>query len=330
MKSRLMRLGQILVTILALGWVFRNPEMRRATWVTLSSADMNWILLGILISGIGEFANILRWYIFLRVQKIKVPLAHAASLYMIGVFFNLFLVGATGGDVVRTIYLAGEFPSKKGAVILSVIADRLIGLLVLIPYTFLIVALRHDWLSQTPVTSGLLWFLITFTICWTVVAVILFFVSLFNLVQKLPGRMPWREKLVNFSYACSLFGRAKLEMLTCVALSIPVLFAVFGTFYCAAQAYHAGVSTGDICSIMPVVIVITSFPVSFSGVGIREQLFQTLLGDLAGVPAEIAVLISLAGFSIYVVWSLVGAGCYFLYKKADPVPCSSLSRGSAP
>ena len=37
---------------------------------------------------------------------------------------------------------------------------------------------------------------------------------------------------------------------------------------------------------------------------------QELLGDLAGVPGEIAVLISLVGFLSYVFWGMVGAVIY--------------------
>ena len=40
---------------------------------------------------------------------------------------------------------------------------------------------------------------------------------------------------------------------------------------------------------MPVIDAISGMPVSIAGVGVRETLFEVLLRDLAGVPAETAV-----------------------------------------
>ncbi len=45
---------------------------------------------------------------------------------------------------------------------------------------------------------------------------------------------------------------------------------------------------------MPVIDAISGLPVSIGGVGVREKLFQVLMGDLAGVPAATAVAASLS------------------------------------
>ena len=61
---------------------------------------------------------------------------------------------------------------------------------------------------------------------------------------------------------------------------------------------------------MPIVTFVTSLPVSISGLGLREEMFKNLLGDLSHVTGDVAVLVSLTGFLIYVVWSIIGAGAY--------------------
>ena len=67
---------------------------------------------------------------------------------------------------------------------------------------------------------------------------------------------------------------------------------------------------------MPTITVVVSLPLSVAGLGIRESLFQEMLGALFHVPGEVAVLISLMGFLIYLFWSLIGVIPYLLYKPA--------------
>jgi glycosyltransferase 2 family protein len=316
MKKILFRVFQLLVTAAILAWIFRDPQLRAGMLAVLRRANSGWLALGVLLCGVGEAANILRWHIFLRVQKIDITLWRTTVLFMIGLFFNLFLFGSMGGDIARAAYLSVEHRHKRAAVIVSVAIDRLIGLLILVPLGLAVVTARHDWLSQTPASRALLYFMNTFMACITAFFAVVIAITALGLVHRLPPRMPGRESLVRVSAACSLFGHAWRESLIAFALSIPVLFGVFVPFYCAARAFGANASAVDVFSIMPIITVVTSFPISFSGLGVREQLFLNLLGDLAHVPADVAVLISLGGFAAYVFWSLVGAGFYAFSKPA--------------
>lgn len=322
MKKHALRALQFLVTAGILVWIFHDSKMRADIPAALRRADPRWIAMGVLVSGVDQLANIVRWWIFLRVQKIDVSLWRASEIFMIGLFFNLCLPGSITGDVVKVLYLAREFNTQKAGVFLTVVVDRLIGLFILVPFTLVIAILRYHWFSQTPVARALLWGLIACMAGSALMLVAVFVISGFGLVHKLPARMPGRARMVWMVQAFQLFGHAWPQTLAAFALSPVVLFTFFGTWWCAAHAFHANVSVADIFSIMPVVAVITSLPVSFSGLGVREQLFQNLLGDLAHVPADIAVLISLTGFAIYVFWSLVGAVFYFF-----ATPLSGAGRG---
>ena len=323
MKKYALRAAQLVVTAGILAWIFHDPKMRAEIPAALRRADPRWIALGVLISGLDQLANIVRWWIFLRVQKIDVTLARAAAVFMIGVFFNLFLPGSISGDVVKVLYLAREFDRQKAAVFLTVAVDRLIGLFILVPFALVVAVVRYRWLSQTTGARTLLWLLIAFMAGAVVVIGASFAIAGFALIDKLPARFPGRARLLRFVEAYELFGRAWPQTLLGLALSAPILFTFFATWWCAARAFGADASLADIFSIMPVVTVITSFPISFSGLGVREELFKNLLGDLAHVPGEIAVLISLTGFAIYVFWSLVGAA---IYACSPPIPARSVEK----
>lgn len=69
---------------------------------------------------------------------------------------------------------------------------------------------------------------------------------------------------------------------------------------------------------MPIVDVITTLPISISGLGLRESLFESFLEQLAGVPSEVGVLISLLGFGFSVFWNLLGGVLFPFYR---PISC---------
>jgi uncharacterized protein (TIRG00374 family) len=72
-----------------------------------------------------------RWHELLKALEIRLGYAQCFVLNMIGAFYNTFLPGANGGDVFKAIYIAQLTPHRTRAVV-SVIADRVIGLLALI------------------------------------------------------------------------------------------------------------------------------------------------------------------------------------------------------
>jgi glycosyltransferase 2 family protein len=77
----------------------------------------------------------------------------------------------------------------------------------------------------------------------------------------------------------------------------------------------ASLSVTDILSIMPLVNTVTALPISFGGVGVRETLFQELLGNLAHVPPAIAAVSASLGFAIQASWGLLGAVVFLAAKK---------------
>ena len=65
---------------------------------------------------------------------------------------------------------------------------------------------------------------------------------------------------------------------------------------------------------MPIVTTIISLPITPGGLGFRESLFQILMSDLAKVPGEVGILISLLGFSFFLLFGLIGGICYLFYS----------------
>ncbi|MEA3188752.1 MAG: glycosyltransferase 2 family protein [Chthoniobacter sp.] len=325
MKKIIFTTLQIVVTLAILVWVFHDPKKRADMAHALAQADKTWILAGILAYGVVEILAAIRWQILLRVQGISLGWWRLTALLMIGIFFNLFMPGGTGGDVIKTYFLLKETPGKKAQALLAVLMDRLIGLLGLIFLTAIIIGLRYDWLTQVEVTRNLTWTLLAILAASLAGIGFSFVVTGFGLMHKLPSRMPFHDKFVELSVAYNLYARAWPASLLAFATSIGVHIASFYVFFFAGKALGAQASFWDFAGVMPIINTIASLPISVGGAGVREKLFEEMLGKLCNIDPAVAVVISLTGFMVLVFWAVVGGIIYVFYRPSEHVKMSEIT-----
>jgi glycosyltransferase 2 family protein len=323
MKRFLLTILQLGVTSAMLWWVFHDPDQRAKMVIALRAADYRWVAAGIFAYLIVEGSAALRWQILLRVQKIHLSLPRVSALFLIGMFYNQFLPGGTGGDIVKTYLLLKETDKKAGA-LLAVVFDRLIGLVALVVITVALVSLRFDWLWRTPVTvdSGgvtprQLLVLLLFLLGSSLSALLASFViSGFNLFRWLPHRFPGKEKLMEISAAYHLYARHWIATSLAFVASVVAHLATFTTFLCVAYAFRAAVPVIDFFAVLPIERTITALPVSFAGVGLREKILQVLLSNLCHIDVAVAKLIGTMSFLIILFCSAPGGVVYFFYRPS--------------
>ncbi|HXA09944.1 MAG TPA: lysylphosphatidylglycerol synthase transmembrane domain-containing protein, partial [Chthoniobacterales bacterium] len=160
MKKILLSLLQVAVTIAVLIWVFHDPHKRAQMAVALRMADYRWVVAALAAYFLVEFAAAVRWWILLRVQRIHLSMPRVSGLFLIGMFYNQFLPGGTGGDIMKSYLLLKETPGKATGALLAVVFDRMVGLVALISITGALIALRYDFLTRLPETKHLIWLLV--------------------------------------------------------------------------------------------------------------------------------------------------------------------------
>src|SRR5438876_8523299 len=205
MKKILVTLFQLAVTIAVLYWVYHDPNRRAQMVEAIRNAQYHWVIIGILAYVVVEIAAAFRWHVLLKVQGIRLTFARLSGLFLIGMFYNQFLPGGTGGDIIKSYFLLKETPDKKAGALLAVVFDRLIGLVALVAITGTLIALRYDFLSQTTETRQLLWFLLFLLGSSILFLLSTFVISGFNLFHWLPEKFPGREKLIEISAAYHLY-----------------------------------------------------------------------------------------------------------------------------
>jgi glycosyltransferase 2 family protein len=332
MKKIVVTTIQLAVTIALLIWVFHDPEQRHKMSQALRQADYWWVGAAILAYLVVEVAAAVRWQILLRVQKIRLSVARLSGLFLIGMFYNQFLPGGTGGDIIKSYLLLKETPDHKAGALLAVVFDRLIGLVALVAITVTLVTLRFDLLWRTPVSveSGFtphqlliaLGILLTVSVSGLVAS---FVISGFNLFHLLPHKFPGRDKLIEIAAAYHLYARHWIATLFAFGTSLVAHLATFATFLFVAYALHAEdvrktpptpVPAIDFFAVMPIERTITAVPISLAGIGLREKLLQVMLNNICGVTVEKAKLIGSLGFLVIVICCAPGGLVYFFYKPS--------------
>ena len=206
--------------------------------VALRMADYRWVAAGIFAYCLVEFVAAIRWHILLKVQKIHLSIPRVSGLFLIGMFYNQFLPGGTGGDIMKSYLLLKETPGKATGALLAVVFDRMVGLVALISITGTLIALRYHWLAQLPETKHLVWLLIAILGSAVLMLVTSFVVSGFNLAHTFPARFPGREKLIELSASYHLYAHHWRATLVAFGVSIVAHLSTFATFLCVAYAFR--------------------------------------------------------------------------------------------
>ena len=81
--------------------------------------------------------TLMRWYLLVRALDLPLKLRDAFRYGFIGVFFNTFLPGAVGGDIIKAAALA-RTQNRRTAAVASVIMDRIIALWALVWFVALL------------------------------------------------------------------------------------------------------------------------------------------------------------------------------------------------
>ncbi len=306
---------QTLVSLALLGWIFRSEAFRTQAWQVLVSARPGWLAASLAAAAAGNLVGAFRWGIFLRVLDIPLTRWEVLRLSFIGLFFNNFLVGAVGGDAVKVVWLVAK-GHRKSPALLSVLMDRMSGLGALVICSVTFILWRFEWLCRSPVVAGAIYFVFIYLFVVVGLLALTFVLARRGLSAGFPPNPATRERIREMSLAYLKFIEEWRQTLLASLLSAVILIAHFLTFYFSARAFDAAIPLPDFFALMPAVDIIAALPISLGGLGVREQLFVTALGELAGIPAAQAVSISLGGAVVTLLCGLAGLAFLPSYRRA--------------
>lgn len=276
-------LFRIAVSIVAIAYLYQKIDWHEIT--KFDSTIVLYLLTSLSINSICLFIMSIRWKLIID----NFSTAHANiftlyKFYFIGMFFNIFLPGAIGGDFMRIYMSNAEYKLNLKTATSFVFTERILGLIgvcliFLIGHVFTNTLFKFLDVSDKSMT-----FLATISIS------LLIYVTLYIKVKSIIT-----YELVLVLLVLSILGQFGDIM-------IVKLFSIY---------FNLDISITQLMVIMPLVYIATIMPISFGGLGIREGVIATLF-LLLGISPSISVVISILLYFTKVIMAFVG---WIIYIK---------------
>jgi uncharacterized protein (TIRG00374 family) len=293
-------------------FIFSTIDLK-AFLKVLQGANPWWLLAAFLLVMLGVVLRSWRWKILLHAIGVRTSLGELTSIYFIGFLFNNLLPSGLGGDAMRMVELNRH--SERGSdAVTSVLVDRFLGLSAL--QAIALVALLYDWGSIPPAVA---YFTVLIFFGGLVGGLLLINQRLYLSLQEHWGLFRRITKIKMIGNLFESFQRYPLSALGksyLVSLLFNLCLIAINRFI--GLALGATATLSQFAVFVPITSLVLVLPISFAGLGVREEAYRQLFGQV-GVPPETAVAMSLVYYFFGNVCTGIIGGVIYLIRSARDV-----------
>lgn len=298
MNHRLQLCLKIVVSTLLLGWIFSRIDFQTVV-SQIGTLNPLYLLAVFVLSLLGFLISTEKWRLLLASLEQRPSYWALLRLFWMGAFFNNFLPGRTGGDVIRAYGIAPATQNNTQA-ITSVIVDRGLNLIALVALAWVSLIATSHTLPEFPHT------VLIAGSSLVMAASTLGFVYLRNAAPIQTTRFKWLQEAVmalqNIAKMSKTFAKASL-------LSLLYQSTVVLSNYGVAKSLGIDLNPSVFFFAIPVTALITLIPISLNGFGLREGAYALIFVPL-GISSASAISISLVATGCMMAISLVGGLLY--------------------
>ena len=306
MKHKIKTLLWAAVAILALGFlVYSTPKetfrqaIRQVSWY--------WVLAALVLYFTSQTLLASRWVLLLRVQGIYISQFQAIRLTYMGLFYNNFMPGAVGGDLLKGWYVtrhSAEHLRVEAAV--TVFVDRLVGLIGMILVAGIASLFVGPELGLEIKNYGRLqirWLIWGIFLMMVVVSVIFLsrHVRRVLMISYILQKLPFEKVLRQIDDAIRIYRHHQRVILISLILTALIQGLSIVAIWLLTQSLHFDKVTFVQCLIiMPIIWVISAAIPVPGGIGIIENCVKYLFclvinpdspGQAVGQAVALALLI---------------------------------------
>jgi uncharacterized membrane protein YbhN (UPF0104 family) len=290
-------------------------------WRTVRTVNPLAMAASVVCMGFTLLIGMVRWRLVMGVHGFRMSFRRVAEISLVAHFFNSFLLGSTGGDLLKSYYAARETHHKKPEAVVTVFVDRMIGLFSMLLFASVMMIPNRDVLFGNARLAAVNWLILAML----VVGGVVFGAALWGGVSRTwPGarrwlrRLPWGETLDRALEACRLFGRSWPDLLKALAWSMVLNTVCVLQILCLAKGLGLSIPWLLMYAVVPVVICVSALPITPSGLGLRENLYVLMLAAPGiAVPATQSLSLSLLAYAGSLAWSLIGGLVYLAVRDSD-------------
>ncbi len=273
MRKKRNTLLWLILALAALAWlIYRLP--REHFQQALAGLDPLWAGMGVLTYIVTQGLLAIRWRLLLTVHQVRISVGQAIQLTFLGVFYNNFMPGSVGGDILKAWYIGQHTPKgNRLEAAVTVLVDRVVGLMSIA----LVGAIASLFVGRELAFHGvqLRWFI------WGLLGLMIAGIILFLsrrvrralLVARILRRLPLADSLRRIDEAIQLYRGHGGVMLAALLLTVFLQGASVGSVWMLAQGLHfEQVRFVQVLIIMPIIWTISSAIPVPGGLGITEGL----------------------------------------------------------
>lgn len=316
MKSKLLTIFKI---ALAAGLIFWLVKSDRLDFSNLSILlEPQFLIPCLFLTGLGLYLCVERWRTLMASQGIFLTTWRTTQLMLMGTFFNYFMPGGVGGDVIKAFYIAKDFPNSKTKVIMSVLMDRIVGLFSMVLLALVIMLGNFSEIQEAPqlkfILTMLFFLLIAFTLFWTLIFSKFLLES--RWIQKLIQILPGTQSIQKVIQSLTDYRHGKKQVLIALGLSLIAQTSSVLFFYVAGNGLgFTEVPFTTYLFVVPVGFMIQAIPIAPAGIGIGQAaflfLFNLAMHEKTALGPSTITAFQLATFF----YGLLGALCYLSISK---------------
>ena len=300
--SFILRFG---LSIGLLMYVFSKIDLAQTAEV-LKLADPLYIFFAAIAFLIVNCILLFRWFIFIRALDLSATTKNVILHYFYGLFGNLFLPTAIGGDLLKAVGLC-KSSTQKPRVVASILLDRLSGFASIAIIATLAFVFGYSYINDNTLIIPI----ILMGAGAVMIATILLNETAYSFFCQAFNRFPrFKNNLMTMHYDIALLKEShksreggKAILVSCLSQTMFIL-----SYYFVAKALHQDIALIYFFIFIPMISVISSFP-SIGGLGVREVGAVYLFGKI-GLESGIAVSLTLISFLFVIVTGLIGGALY--------------------
>lgn len=291
---------KITISAALLSWLISVIDTQ-AVLSHLTAIEPLYLLAVFAISISGLFISTEKWRLLLISIEQKPSFFALLRLFWIGAFFNNFLPGRTGGDVVRAYGVARHTQDKTPAT-LTVVVDRVLNLIALLGIALIAIIWSPQVLPESMRNYSLM---VIFILC----GMGLLGVGLFWIISKKVTRL---NSIVLF---VKTLAQKPIQMTVAIGLAFLYQTTMILSNYIIALGLGLKLSPSIFFIVIPLTALATMVPISLNGWGLREGAYA-LSFQTFGVAPELAITLSVVAALCMIGVSSIG-GLFYISQNVD-------------